>query len=107
MNDTKRCANCILPSTYPGIEFDEKGVCSYCHAEMHDRTLHKDKKGKADLDKIILAHKGKNPKDISRDHNFCIRAVKLPFNLIENLLKFDSSFSSGLYSVLKYKPKEI
>ena len=62
MNDTKRCANCILPSTYPGIEFDEKGVCSYCHAEMHDRTLHKDKKGKADLDKIILAHKGKNPK---------------------------------------------
>jgi hypothetical protein len=62
MKDTTRCSRCILPSSYPGIEFDEKGVCSYCEAEMRNRHSPKDEKNKADLDKIILAHKGKNPK---------------------------------------------
>lgn len=26
----ERCAKCILPETYPFIEFDEHGVCRYC-----------------------------------------------------------------------------
>ena len=26
-----RCTNCILPANYPGIKFDNKGVCQYCN----------------------------------------------------------------------------
>ena len=26
----KRCTRCILPETFPGIQFDERGVCQYC-----------------------------------------------------------------------------
>lgn len=26
----KRCTKCILPETFPGIEFNENGVCHYC-----------------------------------------------------------------------------
>ena len=26
----RRCARCILPETYPFVDFDEHGVCSYC-----------------------------------------------------------------------------
>jgi hypothetical protein len=26
----KRCTRCILPETFPGIEFNENGVCNYC-----------------------------------------------------------------------------
>jgi hypothetical protein len=26
----KRCARCVLPETFPGIHFDEAGVCQYC-----------------------------------------------------------------------------
>lgn len=26
----RRCNRCILPETFPGIEFDEYGVCNYC-----------------------------------------------------------------------------
>jgi hypothetical protein len=29
----KRCTRCILPETYPGISFDERGVCSQCRHE--------------------------------------------------------------------------
>ena len=27
----RRCSRCILPETMPFIEFDEDGVCNYCH----------------------------------------------------------------------------
>lgn len=26
----KLCTRCVLPETFPGIEFDEEGVCQYC-----------------------------------------------------------------------------
>ncbi len=32
----KRCTKCILPHTFPFIEFDEKGICNYCN---HYRPL--------------------------------------------------------------------
>ena len=29
-NQLRRCVKCILPETYPYVEFDERGVCRYC-----------------------------------------------------------------------------
>ena len=29
-NNRVLCTNCILPSTFPGISFDETGVCNHC-----------------------------------------------------------------------------
>jgi tRNA(Ile)-lysidine synthase TilS/MesJ len=26
----KRCSRCILPETFPGIQFDEEGICQHC-----------------------------------------------------------------------------
>ncbi len=28
----KRCTRCILPETFPGIEFNDQGVCNYCES---------------------------------------------------------------------------
>lgn len=28
--EMRGCAKCILPETFLGIRFDEKGVCNYC-----------------------------------------------------------------------------
>ena len=30
MRDLKRCSRCVLPETFPFIEFDSYGVCNYC-----------------------------------------------------------------------------
>lgn len=27
----KRCSKCLLPETFPFIEYDDQGVCNYCH----------------------------------------------------------------------------
>jgi glutamine---fructose-6-phosphate transaminase (isomerizing) len=33
----KRCTKCILPETFPFIEFDDNGVCNYCnHYHRHE-----------------------------------------------------------------------
>ena len=38
-----RCTRCILPDTYPGIEFNEEGVCNYCLAHKEWSYLGKEK----------------------------------------------------------------
>ena len=30
LENLKRCTKCILPETFPGIDFDEDNVCNYC-----------------------------------------------------------------------------
>lgn len=31
IKNLKRCSKCVLPETFPFIEFDDKGVCNYCN----------------------------------------------------------------------------
>ena len=55
--DLRRCRRCLLPETFPGIDFDEDGVCNYCRDykkvqvdaavdEYRERLLPKILKGK-------------------------------------------------------------
>lgn len=32
VNKLKRCSKCLLPETFPFIQFDNQGVCNYCHS---------------------------------------------------------------------------
>ena len=53
----KRCKKCILPESYPGIRFNQIGVCNYC------RTYKKmECKGKVELDKFLKSfrNEGRN-----------------------------------------------
>jgi asparagine synthetase B (glutamine-hydrolysing) len=34
----KRCTQCVLPHTFPYIEFDEKGVCNYCRGDQPSKV---------------------------------------------------------------------
>jgi glucosamine--fructose-6-phosphate aminotransferase (isomerizing) len=34
----KRCTQCVLPHTFPYIEFDEKGVCNYCREDQPSKV---------------------------------------------------------------------
>ncbi len=37
-----RCSRCILPESYPEINFDSKGVCNYCHSYRPIKYLGKE-----------------------------------------------------------------
>jgi len=102
MKNLKRCVSCILPSSYPGIEFDQEGVCTYCHAEMQNRKSPQTKKSKTDLDKIVLAHKGKNPKydaivglSGGKDSTYVAYYLKKEYDLKILGLNYDIGYRSG------------
>lgn len=48
INELKRCTKCILPSSFPFIEFDSNGVCNYCSNYKKYAT-----KGELELKKLI------------------------------------------------------
>ncbi len=48
----KRCTRCILPETFPFIEFDEHGVCNYCRGYRKTQV-----KGAAELEKVVAPYR--------------------------------------------------
>lgn len=39
INSLKRCTQCLLPETFPFIQFDQAGVCSVCRGHQHAPKL--------------------------------------------------------------------
>ena len=56
-DDLRRCTRCILPETFPGIEFNEDGVCNYCLHYEPVKVYGEDK-----LRKVLDGFRGKGVK---------------------------------------------
>ena len=53
-NTLKECTRCVQDTTVPGIEFDENGVCNFCHG--HDeltRIFPNDERGEQFLNNLF------------------------------------------------------
>jgi glucosamine--fructose-6-phosphate aminotransferase (isomerizing) len=69
INDLKRCTKCILPDTFPFIEFDDAGVCSYCNSHEQlkfegmlplEEQLAKHRKSNGEPDCIVTLSGGRD-----------------------------------------------
>ncbi|MEW6587052.1 MAG: hypothetical protein AB1442_15765 [Nitrospirota bacterium] len=49
----KRCTRCVLPETYPGIDFDANGVCQLCRAYQRPTV-----RGVEELKRLVGSGKG-------------------------------------------------
>jgi glutamine---fructose-6-phosphate transaminase (isomerizing) len=94
INDLKRCSNCVLPSTFPDIFFDEKGICNYCNTykkiELHsNEKLLIDKKiwEKSDGSNDVLV-----PLSGGRDSSYGLHYVKNELNLNPIAYTYDWGF---------------
>jgi hypothetical protein len=54
--ELRRCTRCILPETFPFIEFDAEGVCNYCR---NYRPAHRP--GRAALEKLLAPYRSHDP----------------------------------------------
>lgn len=84
VNNLKRCSRCLLPKTFPFIEFDSQGVCNYCHNHKPTTAVHsfddlltlvepyRNKKGKSDC---IVPFSG------GRDSTYSLHVVKKELGL--------------------------
>ena len=55
VKDLIRCKKCVLPETYPFIDFDENGVCRYCRNHQKIKV-----KGHDKLEKLLTKYRSKN-----------------------------------------------
>lgn len=53
------CVKCVMPSTRPGIKFDNEGVCSACRAYENRKKIDWDKRYK-ELEKLCDKYRGMN-----------------------------------------------
>jgi len=74
----RRCTKCILPETFPFIEFDSKGVCNYC--TNYSRLVFK---GKSELVSELNAFRSSNnqpdcliPFSGGRDSSYVMHYIK-------------------------------
>jgi hypothetical protein len=50
-----RCTRCVLPETYPGISYDENGVCNHCREHANTEVL-----GEQELRRVLEQHRSRS-----------------------------------------------
>lgn len=87
----RRCRKCVLPETYPFIEFDTEGVCNYCHehvtqvvrgreALLHELERHRRGDGNPDC---IVAFSG------GRDSSYGLHLLKTELGMTPLAFTYD------------------
>ena len=99
----KLCKKCILPETFPGIKFDDEGVCKYCHQEekklsnldeKKDEYLKKfenlisETRDKAPTYDVLMAFSG------GKDSSYTLKLLREKYDLQILALTFDNHFVS-------------
>ncbi len=101
-----RCTRCILPETFPGITFDEEGVCNHCRRYRGKKTSEaKQKKYEEKFLQLIEKHRNSATYDVlmaysgGKDSTYTLDIFVNRYNLRVLALVFDNSFISPRASV--------
>lgn len=99
------CKRCILPETFPGISFDEEGVCNHCRREeksdekrpqkkasYRDRLdrLIADIKGTSSVYDAVMAYSG------GKDSSYALKLLKERYGLRILAITLDNHFVSPM-----------
>ena len=95
------CNQCVLDENFPGITFDDKGICNHCrhNKEEGERLLLK-KKFEDKFIGLIEEYKGKNSYDCllaysgGKDSTYTLYLLKKKYGLRVLALSYDNWFQS-------------
>jgi tRNA(Ile)-lysidine synthase TilS/MesJ len=98
----KICKTCILPETFPGIRFNDDGVCHHCQNFKGKAALDKQRKRYLQKFEMLLTteHAPRGSYDVlvaysgGKDSTFTLDILKNRFNLRVLALTFDHGFVS-------------
>ncbi|MBU1057112.1 MAG: hypothetical protein KJ804_02170 [Proteobacteria bacterium] len=101
MSDRFLCQQCILPSTFPGISFNEKGVCNHCQRyKGEDATVALQEKYEQKFLKLLEERKTKSSYDVivaysgGKDSTYTLDVFVNRYQLRVLALTFDNTFIS-------------
>ncbi len=98
----KRCTRCILPETFPGIKFDEAGVCNYClaFADAFQKQESLKQRLRQEFHHILEQVRGQNSYDClmswsgGKDSTYTLMLLKQDYDLDILAFTFDMGFTS-------------
>jgi len=101
----KICTTCVLPETFPGIEFDKSGVCNYCRKSFVRKTTAAELKVKYRNKFLALIAEirerdcySERPYDVivaysgGKDSSFTLKVLTLEFQLKVLAMTFNNAF---------------
>ena len=97
----KQCIRCILDENFPGISFDETGLCSFCRQaadEQRQQALKQEYAGK--FQKLLEKRRGKGPYDVlmaysgGKDSTYTLDIFCNTYGLRVLAFTFDNAFIS-------------
>jgi len=95
----KICKRCVLPETFPGIRFNDKGECNYCQEFMGKKNLEERKLlYRRKFEKLILEYKGIANYDAfmsysgGKDSTYTLNLLKKQYGLRIIAFTFDNGF---------------
>ena len=104
----KICTTCVLPETFPGIEFDKEGECNYCRQSFgrkKNQTKHKERYRQKFLDLLDEIRQGdcycERPYDVimaysgGKDSSFTLKVLTLEIQLKVMAVSFNNGFLSS------------
>ncbi len=96
-----RCTRCVLPETFPGISYDDEGVCNFCHQfrghEKLDKSIEKyrtrfekliEERSKEGGHDCLMAYSG------GKDSTYTLAVLKEKYDLSILALTIDNGFIS-------------
>lgn len=97
----KICSRCILPETFPGIEFDSQGVCNHCRDFKGIEALNEHKREyEQKFKSLVEKHRGGSEYDClmafsgGKDSTYTLMVLKKRYNLRVLALTMDNGFIS-------------
>lgn len=97
----KTCSRCILPETFPGIEFDDHGVCNHCRSFTGIEALNEHKREYEEkFLGLVDKHRGHGSYDClvaysgGKDSTYTLQVLKRRYNLRVLALTLDNGFIS-------------
>jgi tRNA(Ile)-lysidine synthase TilS/MesJ len=95
----KICTNCVLTASFPGIEFDQSGVCNFC-SDYKGRDYQKNRRAEYSqrFDKMLAARKGRSAYDVlmchsgGKDSTYTLAVLKEQYRLSILAISFDNGF---------------
>ena len=99
----KICMKCVLAESFPGIRFNEDGICSYCSRFKGTDSLKKQKKKfRQKFNKILNETAGRSSYDAlmaysgGKDSTYILKLLKEDFDLRILAITFDHGFVSPM-----------
>ncbi len=97
----KICKRCILNEKFPGISFDEHGICSFCQkATEHEERIANQERYSKKFKRLLDERKGKGAYDLimaysgGKDSSYTLEILRRDYGLKVLAITFDNGFVS-------------